>query len=91
MLFTTPEKHIIQLLINYHGQYLTIYHIPQQLPLSSPTIHTQLNHLQSYIHTFSIQLHPLNKKPIPLNPHQQPIQTLKYQITQQQTIHLSLQ
>uniref|UniRef100_UPI00119EC689 helix-turn-helix domain-containing protein n=1 Tax=Staphylococcus capitis TaxID=29388 RepID=UPI00119EC689 len=64
MLLTTPQKHIIQILINYHPQYLTIYHIPQQLPLSSPTIHTHLKQIQSYLTTFSIQLHPPNKNTI---------------------------
>ena len=35
MLLSTREKDIIDILIKYHGQYVTIYDIAQQLAVSS--------------------------------------------------------
>ncbi|MGX0401767.1 mannitol operon transcriptional activator [Staphylococcus pasteuri] len=91
MLLSTREKEIIELLIKYHGQYVTIYDIAQQLAVSSRTIHRELKHVESYIDTFSIQLDRVNKKGIRLNGDQQAIQSLKYEMTQQQTIDLSVE
>ena len=61
MLLSTREKEIIELLIKYHGQYVTIYDIAQQLAVSSRTIHRELKHVESYIDTFSIELERVNK------------------------------
>ncbi|MEN2449391.1 PRD domain-containing protein, partial [Bacillus sp. JR_15] len=57
----------------------------------SRTIHRELKHVESYIDTFSIQLDRVNKKGIRLNGDQQAIQSLKYEMTQQQTIDLSVE
>lgn len=85
MLLSTREKEIIELLIKYHGQYVTIYDIAQQLAVSSRTIHRELKHVESYIDTFSIELERVNKKGIRLKGLNQDIQALKLEMTQQQT------
>ena len=46
MLMSTREKEIIELLIKYYGQYVTIYEIAQQLSVSSRTIHRELKALK---------------------------------------------
>lgn len=91
MLLSTREKEIIELLIKYHGQYVTIYDIAQQLAVSSRTIHRELKHVESYIDTFSIELERVNKKGIRLKGLNQNIQALKLEMTQQQTLDLSVE
>ncbi|MFV5932821.1 BglG family transcription antiterminator [Staphylococcus warneri] len=91
MLLSTREKEIIELLIKYHGQYVTIYDIAQQLAVSSRTIHRELKHVESYIDTFSIELERVNKKGIRLKGLNQDIQALKLEMTQQQTLDLSVE
>ena len=91
MLLSTREKEIIELLIKYHGQYVTIYDIAQQLAVSSRTIHRELKHVESYIATFSIELERVNKKGIRLKGLNQDIQALKLEMTQQQTLDLSVE
>ncbi|MDU3192813.1 MAG: transcription antiterminator, partial [Finegoldia magna] len=88
---STREKEIIELLIKYHGQYVTIYDIAQQLAVSSRTIHRELKHVESYIDTFSIELERVNKKGIRLKGLNQDIQALKLEMTQQQTLDLSVE
>ena len=62
MLLSTREKDIIDILIKYHGQYVTIYDIAQQLAVSSRTIHRELKHVEKYLNSFSIELERANKK-----------------------------
>lgn len=47
MLMSTREKEIIELLIKYYGQYVTIYEIAQQLGVSSRTIHRELKSIET--------------------------------------------
>ena len=61
MLLSTREKDIIDILIKYHGQYVTIYDIAQQLAVSSRT-HRELKHVEKYLNSFSIELERANKK-----------------------------
>ena len=46
MLMSTREKEIIELLIKYYSQYVTISEIAQQLGVSSRTIHRELKHIE---------------------------------------------
>ena len=60
MLLSTREKDIIDILIKYHGQYVTIYDIAQQLAVSSH--HRELKHVEKYLNSFSIELERANIK-----------------------------
>ena len=84
MLLSTREKEIIEILIKYHGQYVTIYDIAQQLAVSSRTIHRELKQIESYLSTFSIQLERANKKGIRLSGEANNIRRLKEAVTTQQ-------
>ena len=91
MLLSTREKEIIEILIKYHGQYVTIYDIAQQLAVSSRTIHRELKQIESYLSTFSIQLERANKKDIRLSGEANNIRRLKEAVTTQQTLDLSIE
>ncbi|MEK5170679.1 MULTISPECIES: BglG family transcription antiterminator [Staphylococcus] len=91
MLLSTREKEIIEILIKYHGQYVTIYDIAQQLAVSSRTIHRELKQIESYLSTFSIQLERANKKDIRLSGESNNIRRLKEAVTTQQTLDLSIE
>lgn len=91
MLLSTREKEIIDILIKYHGQYVTIYDIAQQLAVSSRTIHRELKQIESYLGTFSIQLERANKKGIRLAGDADYIRRLKEAVTTQQTLDLSIE
>lgn len=91
MLLSTREKEIIEILIKYHGQYVTIYDIAQQLAVSSRTIHRELKQIESYLSTFSIQLERANKKGIRLSGEANNIRRLKEAVTTQQTLDLSIE
>lgn len=62
MLMSTREKEIIELLIKYYGQYVTIYEIAQQLGVSSRTIHRELKGIETYLQGFNMTLERANKK-----------------------------
>ena len=62
MLMSTREKEIIELLIKYYGQYVTIYEIAQQLGVSSRTIHRELKGIETYLQGFNMKLERANKK-----------------------------
>lgn len=62
MLLSTREKEMIALLIKYHGQYITIHDIAQQLAVSSRTIHRELKGVEAYLTSFSLTLERANKK-----------------------------
>ena len=91
MLLSTREKEIIEILIKYHGQYVTIYDIAQQLAVSSRTIHRELKQIESYLSTFSILLDRANKKGIRLSGEANNIRRLKEAVTTQQTLDLSIE
>lgn len=91
MLLSTHEKEIIEILIKYHGQYVTIYDIAQQLAVSSRTIHRELKQIESYLSTFSILLERANKKGIRLSGEANNIRRLKEAVTTQQTLDLSIE
>lgn len=91
MLLSTREKEIIEILIKYHGQYVTIYDIAQQLAVSSRTIHRELKQIESYLSTFSILLERANKKGIRLSEEANNIRRLKEAVTTQQTLDLSIE
>lgn len=91
MLLSTREKEIIGILIKYHGQYVTIYDIAQQLAVSSRTIHRELKQIESYLSTYSIQLERANKKGIRLSGEANNIRRLKEAVTTQQTLDLSIE
>lgn len=91
MLLSTREKEIIEILIKYQGQYVTIYDIAQQLAVSSRTIHRELKQIESYLSTFSIQLERANKKGIRLSGEANNIRRLKEAVTTQQTLDLSIE
>ena len=91
MLLSTREKEIIEILIKYHGQYVTIYDIAQQLAVSSRTIHRELKQIESYLSTFSILLERANKKGIRLSGEANNIRRLKEAVTTQQTLDLSIE
>lgn len=91
MLLSTREKEIIEILIKYHGQYVTIYDIAQQLAVSSRTIHRELKQIESYLSTFSILLDRTNKKGIRLSGEANNIRRLKEAVTTQQTLDLSIE
>ncbi len=62
MLLSTREKEMIALLIKYHGQYITIHDIAQQLAVSSRIIHRELKGVEAYLTSFSLTLERANKK-----------------------------
>src|SRR5699024_2119950 len=89
MFLSTREKEIIEMLIKYHGQYVTIYDIAQHLAVSSRTIHTELKSIQLFLEHFNINLERVTKKGLSLSSNQQAIRALKKEILQQSTTHLS--
>lgn len=91
MLLSTREKEMIELLIKYHGQYITIHDIAQQLAVSSRTIHRELKQVESYLNSFKLTLQRANKKGIRIDGDEQYLQDLKHDICQHQTIDLSLE
>ncbi|OHO72847.1 PTS lactose transporter subunit IIB [Staphylococcus sp. HMSC036D05] len=91
MLLSTREKDIIDILIKYHGQYVTIYDIAQQLAVSSRTIHRELKHVEKYLNSFSIELERANKKGIRLAGTEANIKGLKEEVKKQQTLDLSVE
>ena len=58
MLLSTREKEMIALLIKYHGQYITIHDIAQQLAY----YHRELKGVEAYLTSFSLTLERANKK-----------------------------
>ena len=91
MLMSTREKEIIELLIKYYGQYVTIYDIAQQLGVSSRTIHRELKDIESYLKGFNITLERANKKGIKLSGDDLHFQELKNEMAQHETIDLSVE
>ena len=62
MFLSTREKEIIEMLIKYHGQYVTIYDIAQHLAVSSRTIHRELKSIEPFLESFNIELERVTKK-----------------------------
>lgn len=91
MLMSTREKEIIELLIKYYGQYVTIYEIAQQLGVSSRTIHRELKGIETYLQGFNMTLERANKKGIKLSCNDDQIQLLKQEMAQHDTIDLSVE
>lgn len=91
MLMSTREKEIIELLIKYYGQYVTIYEIAQQLGVSSRTIHRELKDIETYLKEFNITLERANKKGIKLSGEDAHFQELKKEMAQHETIDLSVE
>ncbi|HLR18827.1 MAG TPA: BglG family transcription antiterminator [Staphylococcus sp.] len=89
MFLSTREKEIIEMLIKYHGQYVTIYDIAQHLAVSSRTIHRELKSIESFLNTFNINLERVTKKGIQLDANEQSITSLKRALLKQHTIDLS--
>lgn len=89
MFLSTREKEIIEMLIKYHGQYVTIYDIAQHLAVSSRTIHRELKSIESFINTFNIKLERVTKKGIHLDADEHAVTSLKNVLSQQNTIDLS--
>ncbi|MDK9866695.1 MULTISPECIES: BglG family transcription antiterminator [Staphylococcus] len=89
MFLSTREKEIIEMLIKYHGQYVTIYDIAQHLAVSSRTIHRELKSIESFINTFNINLERVTKKGIQLDADEHSVTSLKNVLSQQNTIDLS--
>ncbi|ANQ64837.1 BglG family transcription antiterminator [Staphylococcus equorum] len=89
MFLSTREKEIIEMLIKYHGQYVTIYDIAQHLAVSSRTIHRELKSIESFINTFNIKLERVTKKGIQLDADEHAMTSLKNVLSQQNTIDLS--
>ncbi|MEB7675475.1 BglG family transcription antiterminator [Staphylococcus equorum] len=89
MFLSTREKEIIEMLIKYHGQYVTIYDIAQHLAVSSRTIHRELKSIESFINTFNIKLERVTKKGIQLDADEHAVTSLKNVLSQQNTIDLS--
>ncbi|WP_427706778.1 BglG family transcription antiterminator [Staphylococcus parequorum] len=89
MFLSTREKEIIEMLIKYHGQYVTIYDIAQHLAVSSRTIHRELKSIESFINTFNINLERVTKKGIQLDADEHAVTSLKNVLSQQNTIDLS--
>ena len=91
MLLSTREKEMIALLIKYHGQYITIHDIAQQLAVSSRTIHRELKGVESYLTSFSLTLERANKKGLRIAGADSDLNDLKQSIAQLQTIDLSVE
>ena len=91
MLMSTREKEIIELLIKYYGQYVTIYEIAQQLGVSSRTIHRELKGIETYLQGFNMTLERAKKKGIKLSCDDDQIQLLKQEMAQHDTIDLSVE
>ncbi|KRG09486.1 BglG family transcription antiterminator [Staphylococcus sp. NAM3COL9] len=89
MFLSTREKEIIEMLIKYHGQYVTIYDIAQHLAVSSRTIHRELKSIESFINTFNIKLERVTKRGIQLDADEHAVTSLKHVLSQQNTIDLS--
>ena len=89
MFLSTREKEIIEMLIKYHGQYVTIYDIAQHLAVSSRTIHRELKSIELFLEHFNITLERVTKKGLQLSSNQQAIRALKKELLQQNTIDLS--
>ena len=91
MLMSTREKEIIELLIKYYSQYVTIYEIAQQLGVSSRTIHRELKDIETYLKGFNITLERANKKGIKLSGEDVHFQELKKEMAQHETVDLSVE
>ncbi|MBF7020718.1 BglG family transcription antiterminator [Staphylococcus sp. 18_1_E_LY] len=89
MLLSTREKDIIDMLIKYYGQYVTIYDIAQNLAVSSRTIHRELKSVESSLQQFGLSLSRVTKKGIQLEGNKQQIDDLKNYLYQQTTVDLS--
>ncbi|MGW7850874.1 BglG family transcription antiterminator [Staphylococcus xylosus] len=89
MFLSTREKEIIEMLIKYHGQYVTIYDIAQHLALSSRTIHRELKSIESFLSTFDIELERVTKKGIQLKTTEMALNSLKHALLHENTIDLS--
>lgn len=89
MLLSTREKDIIDMLIKYYGQYVTIYDIAQNLAVSSRTIHRELKTVESSLQQFGLSLSRVSKKGIQLEGNKQQINDLRNYLYQQTTIDLS--
>lgn len=91
MLLSTREKEMIALLIKYHGQYITIHDIAQQLAVSSRTIHRELKGVEAYLTSFSLTLERANKKGLRIAGEESDLNDLKQSIAKHQTIDLSVE
>lgn len=91
MLLSTREKEMIALLIKYHGQYITIHDIAQQLAVSSRTIHRELKGVEAYLTSFSLTLERANKKGLRIAGEDSDLNDLKQSIAKHQTIDLSVE
>ncbi|SCT33174.1 BglG family transcription antiterminator [Staphylococcus caeli] len=89
MFLSTREKEIIEMLIKYHGQYVTIYDIAQHLAVSSRTVHRELKSIESFLATFDIQLERVTKKGIQLDTSDTALTSLKHALLHENTIDLS--
>ncbi|MEB6246508.1 BglG family transcription antiterminator [Staphylococcus xylosus] len=89
MFLSTREKEIIEMLIKYHGQYVTIYDIAQHLAVSSRTIHRELKSIESFLSTFDIDLERVTKKGIQLKTTEMALTSLKHALLHENTIDLS--
>mgnify|MGYP002714689385 FL=1 len=89
MFLSTREKEIIEMLIKYHGQYVTIYDIAQHLAVSSRTIHRELKSIEPFLESFNIELERVTKKGLQLSGSPSAMHSLKNELLQQVTIDLS--
>lgn len=89
MFLSTREKEIIEMLIKYHGQYVTIYDIAQHLAVSSRTIHRELKSIESFLSTFDIDLERVTKKGIQLKTTEMALNSLKHALLHENTMDLS--
>ena len=89
MFLSTREKEIIEMLIKYHVQYVTIYDIAQHLAVSSRTIHRELKSIESFLSTFDIELERVTKKGIQLKTTEMALNSLKHALLHENTIDLS--
>ncbi|MGY3480374.1 MULTISPECIES: BglG family transcription antiterminator [Staphylococcus] len=89
MFLSTREKEIIEMLIKYHGQYVTIYDIAQHLAVSSRTIHRELKSIEPFLASFNIELERVTKKGLQLSGNSSAVHSLKNELIQQVTIDLS--
>ncbi|WP_040030443.1 BglG family transcription antiterminator [Staphylococcus cohnii] len=89
MFLSTREKEIIEMLIKYHGQYVTIYDIAQHLAVSSRTIHRELKSIEPFLASFNIDLERVTKKGLQLSGNSSAVHSLKNELIQQVTIDLS--
>ena len=91
MLMSTREKEIIELLIKYYSQYVTISEIAQQLGVSSRTIHRELKYIEDYLNRFQIELERVSKKGIRLIGTSYHLQMLKDAIIEYSTVDLTIE